>query len=152
TCNSTTCQNIPIVCGNNLVQPGEQCDKGPTGDATCTPGCTLITACTQCEVAGTPCPGTKVTAFSPFGCAGLFGVALTNCLNVLNCLQTNPTCPRSPPGTPPTIDDPTACFCGSMDLGTCAGASVATLTSASGGVCATAYLTAEGGLTTAARD
>jgi hypothetical protein len=42
TCDPNTCMNIPIVCGNYLVQPGEQCDDGPAGSLKCTTNCTLI--------------------------------------------------------------------------------------------------------------
>lgn len=32
----------PPVCGNGVLDPGEQCDDGPSGSATCTANCTLI--------------------------------------------------------------------------------------------------------------
>ena len=35
------CQNEDSVCGNEIVEDGEACDKGETGDSTCTAGCEL---------------------------------------------------------------------------------------------------------------
>ncbi len=58
--------------------------------------------------------------------------------------RTHPKCA----GGTPTIDDPTAYFCGALDLGTCSGTRAANIA----GVCAGAYLTAAGGVTNAARD
>ncbi|MFA6252796.1 MAG: hypothetical protein WCV69_00795 [Patescibacteria group bacterium] len=36
------CSVPPPVCGNGVLDPGEQCDDGPSGSATCTANCTLI--------------------------------------------------------------------------------------------------------------
>src|SRR5262249_20090708 len=44
-------------CGNGIVDPGEQCDPGPTGDnRCCDPSCFFKSAGTDCDD-GNPCNG-----------------------------------------------------------------------------------------------
>ncbi|KAJ3363046.1 Disintegrin and metalloproteinase domain-containing protein 33 [Allomyces javanicus] len=53
----TTClDNVPSLCGNGVVDPGEECDSGNrvTGSSCCTPQCTLRTGKT-CDDANGPC-------------------------------------------------------------------------------------------------
>jgi hypothetical protein len=130
------CQAIPIVCGNGLVQPGEQCDGGPSGSSGCDSTCHTVPICTvaACEMSGTPCLGTTVTASSPFGCAGLPAAAQTSCQNLESCLYQHPYC-SNPANVPPGSNDPTACFCGALDAASCAGAA----STAINGPCADAY-------------
>ncbi len=142
------CENIPIVCGNGLVQPGEQCDAGPAGSATCDKtGCFIISGCSSCEQAGAACLGAKVTATSPFGCAGLTGAAQTSCNALKLCLEQHPNC-SNPADISPPSNDPTACFCGALDAASCSG----TAASAIPGPCAAAYFAVYGGVTNANRD
>jgi hypothetical protein len=130
------CQNIPAVCGDGLVEPGEQCDGGPTGSVNCSTSCIIITPCLICEQAGPSCLGTSVMTGGAFGCLGLTGAtAQTNCQNLKTCLDDNPFC-SNPADVSPATSDPTACFCGAMDAATCAGANPATATF---GPCASAY-------------
>ncbi len=128
------CQTIPTVCGNGLKQGSEECDAGPTGSATCDTTCHIISACLACENAGTACLGTKVTATSAFGCAGLTGTAQTNCNALKLCLEQHPLC-SNPANVSPASTDPTACFCGALDAASCAGATSTTIA----GPCAGSY-------------
>jgi hypothetical protein len=143
------CQSIPIVCGNGLVQPGEQCE--PPNTATCDASCQTISACLICENAGSACLGTKVTATSPFGCAGLAAAAQASCNSLKLCLEQHPYC-SNPMNVPPASTDPTACFCGPLDAATCAGTAPGSIP----GVCADAYYAVygvtEATATTANRD
>jgi hypothetical protein len=141
------CQNIPIVCGNGLVQPGEQCDAGPTGGPMCSTSCIIITTCLTCEQTGMACLATQVTATSPFGCAGLTAAAQTSCNNLHTCLDQNPNC-SNPANVAPPSTDPTACFCGALDAATCAGTAAASIN----GPCAASYFAVYGGVSTANRD
>jgi hypothetical protein len=157
TCNSTTCQNIPAVCGNFMIQPGEQCDDGPTGSLTCTATCMTVGAastCLDCETAGTNakppvCMGTKQTTQSTVvGCAGLSTTdKQTQCTTLLHCLQTHPNCSISA-AVAVANSDPTACFCGTLSAGACAGAPSANIA----GACAAAYFAVYGGVSDANRD
>jgi hypothetical protein len=130
----TPCQNIPIVCGNGLLQPGEQCDAGPSGSPTCSTSCIIISGCSACETSGTACLGAKVTSTSAFGCAGLTGTAQTTCNNLHACLDHNQYC-SNPADVAPGTNDPTACFCGALDAATCAGTAPGSIN----GPCADAY-------------
>jgi hypothetical protein len=141
------CQNIPAVCGDGLVEPGEQCDAGPAGGPTCSTSCIIISCFTSCEQSGTACLGTKVTATSAFGCAGLTGAAQTNCNNLHTCLDQNPNC-SNPANVAPPSTDPTACFCGALDAATCAGTAAASIN----GPCAASYYAVYGGVNTTNRD
>jgi hypothetical protein len=141
------CQSIPIVCGNGLVQPGEQCE--PPNTPTCAADCTTITACLSCEQATTSpaCIGVRVTPTSPFGCAGLTGAAITSCNNLHTCLDQHPNC-SNPANVAPPNNDPTACFCGALNGASCSGTPASTIA----GPCAGAYFAAYGGVTNANRD
>ncbi|MFT6821410.1 MAG: cysteine-rich repeat protein, partial [Myxococcota bacterium] len=50
----------PAVCGNSNLEPGEDCDDGPTGSDTCTPSCTTIICgddvCTDSVESAASCP------------------------------------------------------------------------------------------------
>jgi len=134
------------VCGNGLVQPGEECDAATLPTATCDAMCHIISPCIVCETAGTACSGTKVTAASAFGCAGLTGTAFTQCTSLHSCLDTHPNCSK-PPGGPP-ITDPSSCFCGALTAAQCAGAASASIA----GDCAASYFAVYGGVTDTNRD
>jgi hypothetical protein len=123
---SPTCQPLPF-CGDGIVEPPEQCE--PPNTATCDSICRIIivetkcsppTACTVCEqdpanvnvcppellnVANQPAPAC-------FGCDGFLPstTAVGNCNALLTCVRTT-HCARG--------DDPTPCYCGNLDPGTC---------------------------------
>jgi hypothetical protein len=164
TCDATTCQTIPVVCGNHLVQPGERCDDGPAGSATCSATCMTVggvSACLMCETQGSiahppapaVCLGTKLSnsATAPIGCAALSTAdAVSKCMTLVACLQTHPNCSISPIDTVHMTvnNDPTACFCGPLDPGSCAGAPSASIA----GDCASTYFAIYGGVSNANRD
>jgi hypothetical protein len=129
------CQTIPAVCGDGLVEGNEQCDAGPSGSSSCTTSCTTISPCLICETTGAACAGVNATLTAPFGCIGLSGTqAQTDCNNLKNCMETHPNC-SNPMNVSPPNADPTGCFCGALDSGTCS----ASLPSAIVGPCADAY-------------
>ncbi len=159
TCDPTTCQTIPVVCGNHLVQPNEQCDDGPAGSSACSATCMTIgavSACLACETHGNSnklCLGTTLSnsATAPFGCAALSTAdATSKCMTLVACLQTHPNCSISPIDSVHMAvnNDPTACFCGPLDPGACAGASAANIA----GDCASTYFAIYGGVSNANRD
>jgi hypothetical protein len=136
----SACQSIPTVCGNGLVQPGEECE--PPNTATCDSSCFIITACRQCEnnTSGPACVGVRVTPTSPFGCSGLTGAAIVSCNNLHTCLDQHPNC-SNPANVAPPNDDPTACFCGALSAAACSNAPPSTIA----GPCAAAYYAVYGG-------
>jgi hypothetical protein len=102
--------------------------------------------CLTCETQGTAsgmCLGTKLTATSVVGCAGLTTTdAQTKCTSLLSCLQTHPNCSISTTdaGHMMVNNDPTACFCGNLDAASCSGAAPSTLA----GMCTDAYFAVYG--------
>jgi hypothetical protein len=78
-----------IVCGNGIVEPGEECDAGNSGNACCTTQC-KYTAGSRCGDTDTPCckncqPEPAATACTPmWGSAGFCG-AEGRCTAVSQC-------------------------------------------------------------------
>ncbi|ORZ38199.1 hypothetical protein BCR44DRAFT_132405, partial [Catenaria anguillulae PL171] len=66
--NPTCLNNIPSLCGNGIVDPGEQCDSGNTfsGSSCCTGSCQLR-ANAQCDTSNGKCCDTSTCRFRPLG-------------------------------------------------------------------------------------
>jgi len=68
---SATCQNVAPICGNGIVQAGEQCDDGNTVD---NDGCT---ACVT-DIIATPCNGDGILGAGEF-CDPVVKYSVENC-------------------------------------------------------------------------
>jgi hypothetical protein len=123
-CNSSCSGFVPkpiVECFNGIVDPGEECDDGGSGSATCSPTCKKIStqACVDCENAGDcfesvdNCQGVaapfsasdKLKCFEVMGCieasncfdgAGTLGKCYCGSLNTSQC----GAAPFSGPGSP----------------------------------------------------
>jgi cysteine-rich repeat protein len=80
----------PAVCGDGRVDPGEQCDNGPSDTATCDSDCS-IPACGDAHLnvaAGEQCEDGNIT--SGDGCSLLCRIEPTSCVaGTTQCLGTN---------------------------------------------------------------
>jgi hypothetical protein len=111
----TICYTPAAVCGNGIVEPGEQCDGGPC----CTPTCQFASSGTVCRPAAGECDVEETCTGSSAACpADQFKSAGTVCRPAAGdcdvaetCTGTGPTCPADqfkPDGTACT-DDGKAC-------------------------------------------
>ena len=41
-CGTIISSPVFAICGDGILEAGEECDDGPAGSATCSPGCTLV--------------------------------------------------------------------------------------------------------------
>jgi hypothetical protein len=160
---SATCQNIAIVCGNGIVQPGEDCDppNGTTCNAMCknvaapmcgdvminqaseqcdppAPAGNFTQACNAtCQLTGNSLCGTceagKCDAF--FGQPGAWGCAALTGTAKTNCLALL-SCIRTNHCATAT-GDAQPCYCGTASDAVCLGGG-------GNGVCKSAYETAAG--------
>jgi methionine-rich copper-binding protein CopC len=80
---TASCQTIPSVCPNGIKEPGEACDDGAAGSATCSPACVSLTPdfCAICQTASCAGPKASVTAT----CTGTTCNAYNTCRNNTNC-------------------------------------------------------------------
>ncbi|HLK13067.1 MAG TPA: hypothetical protein VKW76_16950 [Candidatus Binatia bacterium] len=108
---TTTTTTLPAVCGDGIVEAGEQCDDGAangTINSCCTATCTFQPAGTNCADDGNPCTvdqcnGTSDVCQHVAGNAGaVCRLAAGPCDTAGICTGTSPTCPADvykPAGT-----------------------------------------------------
>jgi hypothetical protein len=101
------------VCGDHVVQQGEQCD--PPNGSTCGNDCKLTVDCPACEMTSSACDPTALTppgGTGSFGCDGFTGAVRSSCMALLDCIRSNHCASAS---------DPSPCFCGAgVDPTACA--------------------------------
>jgi len=112
----TICYTPPAaVCGNGIVEPGEQCDGGPC----CTPTCQFASSGTVCRPAAGECDVEETCTGSSAACpADQFKSAGTVCRPAAGdcdvaetCTGTGPTCPADQFKSAGTVCRPAAGDC-----------------------------------------
>jgi hypothetical protein len=113
---TVTCTQPVSLCGNGVVDPGEDCDPPGTPATSYAAGCDASCHATAalCGV----CEASKCDALfgqtGAWGCAGLTGAAKTNCAALIACIRTS-HCAQA-------TNDAQACYCGTAtDLGCLSG-------------------------------
>jgi hypothetical protein len=128
---TVNCTQPVSLCGNGVIDPGEDCDP-PNTPATnfasgCDASCKFIgSLCSTCEASKCDVLFGQTGAW---GCAGLTGAAKANCVDLLNCIRNSHCAAAS--------SNAQACYCGTASDAGC-------LSGSANGVCKTQYETAAG--------
>jgi hypothetical protein len=128
---TVTCTQPVSLCGNGVIDTGEECDPPNTPATNFAPGCDAT-----CKITGSlcsTCEASKCDAFygqtGAWGCAGLTGTAKTDCLALLSCIRTSHCATAG--------GDAQRCYCGTASDSQCLGGGA-------NGACKTQYETAAG--------
>ena len=103
------------LCGNNHIDPGEECDDGNTKDGD---GCSSICTkkCETCEHNSAYCADFLTGCYALDGNAtegAAQGVAKAElCSELMACIRKSKCAYVSPPGTPAHVDGLLGCYCG----------------------------------------
>src|SRR5262249_3065680 len=110
---TVNCTQPVSLCGNGVIDPGEECDPPNTPATNFAGGCDASRKITgSCSSTGEASKGAVLFGQpGAWGCAGLTGAAKANCVDLLNCIRTS-HCAAATSNTQ-------ACYCGTASDAAC---------------------------------